>query len=304
MRDDPREFVAPINFILNPLQPFKHLIADSATLAWDGLGRLVNLGTAQDKPLLERIVQLFDFTSFVSLEPFRQTVNETVWFQEIRQSEKELLIITTNWELGDVRTYDKHDMTDQLGPSIILGSSAIPGIFPPVPVGSQSFVDGGVLLNTPLEPAIEAGANVLHVISVFPDVEKIPLATMSNTLAIMYRQQIISWTRAVERDIRRAWFVNKDCKFVALASEAMRKLRERISGPGLWEELRLEEIEQYVESQKDCVLVTVHHYNHDDDISEPLGLLNFDRNRIEGLIERGFEDTVDHDCVRNKCVIP
>jgi predicted acylesterase/phospholipase RssA len=304
IRNSPREFIEPINFILNPLQPFKHLIEDSATLAWDGLGRIVNLGTAQAKPLLERVVELFDFTSFVSLEPFRQTVSETVWFQEIRQSQKELLIITTNWELGNVRIYDKHDMTDQLGPAIILGSSAIPGIFPPVPVGSQSFADGGVLLNTPLAPAIYAGANVLHVISLFPDVEKIPLATMSNTLATVYRQQIISWTRAIDNDIRRAESINRNCKFVALASEAIQKLRERTPGPGLLEDLHLEEIEQYVESQKDCVLVTIHRYNPDDDISEPLGLLDFDRNRIEDLIERGFEDTVDHDCKRNKCVIP
>jgi NTE family protein len=302
--NSPREFIEPINFILNPLQPFKHLVEDSATLAWDGLGRIVNMGTAQGKSLLERVVSLFDFTSFVSLEPFRQTVNETVWFQEIRQSEKELRIITTNWELGNVRIYDNHDMTDQLGPAIILGSSAIPGIFPPIPIGSQAFVDGGVLLNTPLEPAIEAGANILHVISLFPDVEKIPLATMGNTLATTYRQQIISWTKALESDIRRAELYNEMYRGTALTFEALQKLKEQTPVAGLWKDLRLEEIEQSMEQwQKEHVLVTVHRYYPDDDISEPLGLLDFDRKRIENLIERGFEDTVDHDCKRNKCVI-
>src|SRR5262249_621098 len=179
------------------------------------------------------------------------------------------------------------------------------GIFPPIPIGAQTFVDGGVLLNTPLDPAMEAGANILHVISLFPDVEKIPLATMSNTLATTYRQQIISWTKALESDIRRAALYNEMYRGTALNFEALQKLKEQTPVAGLWEDLHLEEIVQSLEQwQKEHVLVTVHRYYPDDDISEPLGLLDFDRKRIENLIERGFDDTVDHDCKRNKCVIP
>ena len=84
IRDDPRDFFAPVSFVLNPLQLFHHLVEDSATLAWDGLQRVVNLVSAQEMPLLERIVELFDFTSFVSLDPFRQTLNDTIVFDEIR----------------------------------------------------------------------------------------------------------------------------------------------------------------------------------------------------------------------------
>jgi predicted acylesterase/phospholipase RssA len=305
IRDDPREFLNPVSFILDPLQPFNHLIGDSAALAWNGLQRVVNLVSAQERPLLERVVELFDFTSFVSLEPFRQTLNDTIVFDKIRDSSKQLMIIATHWNMGNVRIYNNHDMTDQLGPLIILGSSAIPGIFPPVAIGSQSFVDGGVLLNSPLTPAADTGANVLHVISLFPEVEKIPLATMSNTLATVYRQQVIAWAKILEVDIRRADYVNGALRIVALASEAIQTLGGRTPDEGLRRDLHLEEIEQYLQQYlQEYIPLTVHRYHPGDDISRGVGLLNFDRDRIKGLIERGFDDTVGHDCKRNKCVMP
>jgi NTE family protein len=303
LRDDLREFINPMSYVLNPLQPINHLIGDSAFLAWDGIQRAVNLVTAQETPLLERVVQLFDFTSFISLEPFKQTLTGTIWFQEVRRSHKALMIATTNWEMGRVKIYHNHDMTDQFGPLIILGSAAIPGIFPPTPIGSQLFADGGVLQNTPLDPVIAAGSNILHVISLFPDVENIPLATMSNTLATVYRQQIISWAKILERDIKRVDDINLMLRFVASTSDAIQKLRERTPDEEFWEELHLEDIEQYLEHYRKYIPITVHRYYPGDDISGPLGLLDFDRNRIKALIERGFDDTVDHDCARNRCVI-
>jgi hypothetical protein len=35
-----------------------------------------------------------------------------------------------------------------------------------------------------------------------------------------------------------------------------------------------------------------------------LGLLDFDRGRIGSLVERGFQDAVQHDCAANNCVMP
>jgi NTE family protein len=304
VRGNPLAFLDPMNYLLNPLQLFNRLLGDSASLAWDGLQRFVNLMTPQETSLLERVMELFDFSSFISLEPFRHTVQNTVWFHEIRRSQKELLLVTTNWEMGDVQIYSKHDMTDQLGPLIILGSSAIPGVFPPTSIGSQFFADGGVLLNSPLTPAIEAGANVLHVISLFPDVEKIPLATMSNTLATVLRQQIISWAKALEADIRRTDVINQTLRFLALTSKAIQKLSECHPDAGLLENLHLAEINQSIEQyQQENILVTIHRYYPADDLSRPLGLLNFDCERTKALIERGFDDAVGHNCKKNKCVL-
>jgi predicted acylesterase/phospholipase RssA len=302
IREDPREFVNPRSFILNPLEPVYHLVSDSAALTWDGLQRAVNLVTAQT-PLIQRVSELFDFTSFIVLEPFRQLVKDTIWFSEIRRSQKKLMVAATNWELGRVRIFENQDMTDQLGPLAILGSSAIPGIFPPTPVGAQLHADGGVLLNTPLNPVIDAGARVLHVISLFPNVANIPLATMSNTLATAYRQQIIGWAKTLESSIKRVRDINWALGFVALTTKVIQRVQESFSAADL-ESLRLKDIERYLEQYKAYTPITVHQYYPGDDLSGPLGLLDFDRGRIEELIEQGFEDGAQHDCNVNQCVKP
>lgn len=300
IREDLGEFANPRSFIPNPLEPFYHLISDSAALTWDGLQRAVNVVTAQG-PLLQRVSELFDFTSFIVLEPFRQLVKDTIWFPEIRRSQKRLMIATTNWDLGRVRIFENQDMTDHLGPLAILGSTAIPGIFPPTPIGSQLFADGGVLLNTPLNPVIDAGARVLHVISLFPNVVNIPLATMSNTLATAYRQQIIGWAKTLESSIKRVRDINRMLAFVGLISDVLQRNKESFSAEDL-ESLRIKDIEQFLQQYRAYTPVTVHQYSPGDDVSGPLGLLDFDRDRIADLIEHGFEDGVQHDCILNRCV--
>jgi NTE family protein len=53
---------------------------------------------------------------------------------------------------------------DRIGPQHALASAAIPMLFPPVQIGSQLYVDGGVRQNTPIAPAIRLGAS--HVLVV------------------------------------------------------------------------------------------------------------------------------------------
>ena len=92
-------------------------------------------------------------------------------------------------------------MTDGLGPLIILASSAIPGFFPPTQVGAVPYVDGGVVQNTPLVPAINEGADILHVIYMDPDVKNMPVDDLQYTLQMFYRTQVISWARVINREI-------------------------------------------------------------------------------------------------------
>lgn len=53
---------------------------------------------------------------------------------------------------------------ERIGPQHALASAAIPLLFPPVQIGSQLYVDGGVRQNTPVAPAIRLGAT--HVLVV------------------------------------------------------------------------------------------------------------------------------------------
>jgi hypothetical protein len=50
--------------------------------------------------------------------------------------------------------------------------------------------------------------------------------------------------------------------------------------------------------------LTIHRYHPRDDVSGVLGLLDFNRNRIARLMDRGYKDAVEHDCRASQCVMP
>jgi NTE family protein len=60
----------------------------------------------------------------------------------------------------------------QIGPDHVLGSAAIPVLFPPVHISTHGwFLDGGVRLNAPLKPALSLGAEAVVVVATHPAVE-------------------------------------------------------------------------------------------------------------------------------------
>jgi len=50
----------------------------------------------------------------------------------------------------------------------IAASASIPGIFPPVAIGEQRLIDGGVVNNTPISHAVELGAERIYVLPTQP----------------------------------------------------------------------------------------------------------------------------------------
>lgn len=52
------------------------------------------------------------------------------------------------------------------GPALdaIAAAAAIPGVLPPVPIGDQRLVDGGVVNNTPISHAVELGAERVYIL--------------------------------------------------------------------------------------------------------------------------------------------
>ena len=295
IRGNPLPLFNPFCYIPDPLKPLGQLFEDGRTLVWEGLHRLVSLATETDTPFLERFVNLVSFSSFVSTSPLVDLIHETINFDNLRRSDRLMSIAATNWALGQVEIFNRADMTDRLGPQIIAASAAIPGIFPPEQVGSQSFVDGGVLLNTPLQPAIDAGADILHVISLNPEVKSIPLAHIDNTLTSAWRVQVIAWVHAVEQAMLKIWAINRTIEVVDRAQRAIRRLQ--VATPVGYEaddevgDRSLFELEEVVKNYRP---ITVYRYFPRDDLGGPLGLLNFDQQRLQYLIERGFSDAITY----------
>lgn len=60
----------------------------------------------------------------------------------------------------------EHWFSDGSLSEAILASSAIPGLFPPVRIGDQSFYDGGLVNSVPVDRAVELGATTIYVLQV------------------------------------------------------------------------------------------------------------------------------------------
>lgn len=299
-RGDPGYFLDPAIYVPNPLRPMLELARDGAYLTWEGIQRAVGL-VSSDESLRERVANLFDFSAFVSTEPWERTIRDSINFATIRSEEmRKLAVFATNWATGELRSFENHNMTEQFGVLAIRASSAIPGIFPQVWIGAEPYVDGGVLMNTPLTPALDAGADIIHVIYLDPDIASIPLSALDSTVAAIYRLQAISWAALVNRDIDRAARINR-----GLEAFARIQRQEPLSSP---------EMESLA---KGAIMVlggrnlqtyrplTIHRYHPCEDLSGgALGLLNLGRDHIESLIDKGFTDAVLHNCEKEGCVLP
>src|SRR5262245_66135657 len=99
---------------------------------------------------------------FVSNDRLRRLVKNIVPLEGIRRSDKRLRIAATNWHNGSVQIFENANLDDEVGHQIILASASIPGLTRPVIIGGTAYVDGGVGMNTPLLPALEAGADPPH----------------------------------------------------------------------------------------------------------------------------------------------
>ena len=288
IRADPRPLLRPSCVLTNLPETMLQYGRDGTALSWEAVRRLVHF-VSTDEGLLQRTVELFNFASWVSREPWSRTIRETIDFQAIRESDRELRVVATNWSTGALRTFSNSDMGELLGPKAIEASSALPGFFQPVTVGSQVYVDGGVLQNTPLTPAIAAGATEIHIVYLDPDVKSVPLADEENTLETLYRMQQIAWASSVKADIQAARRVN----------EMLEILRDPGATVGGVDPIVSRLVERYSRFRP----ISIHRFSPREELGGALGLLNLDRPRIEGLIQQGFEDTVEHNCSTNRCIL-
>ena len=277
-----------------------------------------------DEPLLERLAACIDLSVFVAPEPWEETIRKLIDFGKIRESSRRLTIAATNWPRGIVSHFGNRNVS----PEAIRASSAIPGFYPPATVQGQPCVDGAVLMNTPLKPAIRelhgiaprAGESefVLHVVYINPHVEK--SSSPQGTLQTLFRSQAIQWGSAVEIDINNARSLNEGLsliinKLIALGEvpgaklsprelRAVRdavKLRPPAEAQALFE--TSERIMQKREIGEPYQLLTIHRYYPRTPISGAFGFMDVRRSTIENLIQQGFEDTAGHDCAASGCVL-
>jgi NTE family protein len=295
VRGNPLDVLRPAYFFADPMRRFRDLLEDGAVLTRDAVRRGVHLVSSWDESLEQRLVELVDLSGLISTEPMRETLGE-LDYRAIRRSATRLEIAATNWATGELKVFANRDLSDSFGPLAIRASSSIPGFFPPVEIGAQPYCDGSVLLNTPLAPAIHAGADVLHVVYLDPDVKSIPLAHVRNTYDTLIRMMQITWALSYNEDIAAARRINRGIA-------AVRRILggETVSGEEATVLQAVPELEKYVDKYR---ALTIYRYHPRDPLAGELGLLNFRRERIEALIDRGYQDAIEHDFEASGDIFP
>jgi predicted acylesterase/phospholipase RssA len=271
------DLLTPGCYTDNPVQPFAELASDALFFSQDWLQRGISFFTSP-VALEQRAIELVDLGTALSVDRFERLVRLVVYPAKLRECGKALRITATNWISGDVRVFRNEDLTDAVGTQVVLASSSIPGIFRPIEIEGEQYVDGSVVVNTPLKEAIDAGGDTLHVAYMDPDAQAIPLPGLRNTASAIYRIMVMSSAAMMNRDIEIARRVNENLQSAASASATERSRGHR--------------------------KIAIHRYHPRDSREGVLSWLSFDRDHVADIISQGFIDASEHDCEVNKCILP
>ena len=297
-RADPFEFFNPNFALRNPFQNSVQVADDLAFFAQDFFNRgLVFFQSSDD--IETRLLKLFDLSILVSNDPQQRLIRETINFDSICRSKKALKIATTNWSTGHLRIFENEQLDMERGPKAILASTAIPGIFPQVEIEGEYYADGGVVMNTPLRLGIEAGADILHVIYLDPDVKAIPLLPVRNAIDTFSRLFAIQFAATVNRDIEVAKQINEGIEVIERVAGGDGPISAKDARAFILVAKRISAAKDYSKYRK----ITIHRYQPGDTLKGLLGILNFNRNKTITLIQQGIDDAISHNCKASECIL-
>lgn len=94
-----------------------------------------------------------------SNDGLRRIIAEGIGFERLEDAVIPLEVVATSLSDGRERWLTHGPAVDA-----VLASAAIPAIFPPVVIGGETMVDGGVVNNVPVTRAIAAGATRIYVL--------------------------------------------------------------------------------------------------------------------------------------------
>ena len=131
---------------------------DRLASAWT---RLVEDGVFADS-VLNRVANLVRTrTALHSNETLRALIEELLPVQTFEELAIPFQCVAACIERAAEQWFSEGPITDA-----VLASAAVPGILPPVEIGGEHYLDGGIVHSIPIERAIELGATELYVLHV------------------------------------------------------------------------------------------------------------------------------------------
>jgi predicted acylesterase/phospholipase RssA len=293
IRGNPFEYLDP-DCLRDPARLAGNLASDSLVISGYILARSANF-LASSAPLADRSLGFVNIGSFVDSGPYMNLLREVIVEEDIRRSPKLLSITATDWITGEAERFLNCDFHDNLGIQAVAASSAIPGVFPPVRIGNDLFVDGGLVENTPLSPAIDLGATEIHVIYLDPMPKYVPLMAEANTVDTLLRVYYVMLATKVNEDIETARWINN----------GLAALQETRGG-----QVSTEETRDFVRVASKILRVDVpykklviHRYFPRYGIGSTFSMVDFQVANIVHWLEEGERVALLHDCKQSGCVL-
>jgi NTE family protein len=112
--------------------------------------------------LLRRVTTLARTgTHLQSLEEARLRLAEAFSVERVEELEVPFQCVAASIERAAEHWFADGVLTD-----VVLASCAVPGILPPVPIGDEHFIDGGIVNSIPVARAVVLGAKTIYVLQV------------------------------------------------------------------------------------------------------------------------------------------
>jgi len=293
LRGNPADLV-DVGCLRDPTTLATRFANDGVAIGAYLLGRAANF-LASSSPFEDRVLDSVNVGSFVDIGPYEKLLRSLINEDAVRQSPRRIHITATDWIDGTPRYFCNPDFSEGRGIQAIMASTAIPGVFPPVRIDRDVYVDGGVVQNTPLKAAIQFGGTELHVIYLDPSPSKIRLRADPNTMDTMLRVYFIMLATKISEDIETVRWINAGLDAIAHGGEELTddRLRDFIRVAA---RLLQKDHAQYRR-------LTVHRYFPEQALGGDLGMLDFGIDSIARMITEGERAAQTHDCSLDGCIV-
>ena len=139
--------------------------ADPTVGGVERLGRLwaeSNIAGVSAGTLLRRVSTLARTgTHLQSLDEVRLRLAEALPVERVEELQVPFQCVAASIERAA-----EHWFADGVLADVVLASCAVPGILPPVPIGDEHFIDGGIVNSIPVARAVALGAKTVYVLQV------------------------------------------------------------------------------------------------------------------------------------------
>jgi len=143
--------------------------------------------------------------SLVDSSPLRDLISKNVSKARLRESGKRLIVGAVDSVTGETTTFTEQSPNIVEG---IMASCAVPGVFDPVKIGSQTYWDAGTRDVAPVRAAVRMGADDVTVVILTPEARKFG-EPPKNVFEAVNRAVDIQSAEILEGDLAMTDFVSR-----------------------------------------------------------------------------------------------